>query len=628
MAVTDAIPTEVETVAEFKISVEGIEIPYSIHLQGAYVSKIVNKISSAILVIQDGDAASGHFALTDGTLFLPGNQISIDAGDANSSKNIFTGIVIKQSIKIRVGMASLLTVECRHKAIKTTLGRNNAYFHNLSDSDILAEILSDAGFDDSDVESTSFVHKEMVQYNSTDWDFMLSRVEANGNVILTNNGSVLIKKPKVEDDIKLTLDYGINILELDAEMDSRNQFASVVAKAWSMADQEMVQTTANAPAALEEQGTLVARDLSAVAGPEASFLSHGGALDAQELQSWADAELLKSRLSKIRGTVKIQGNASIDPGDVIMLNGLGSHFNGKAFVSGVRQEYNGSIGWKTYIQFGNSPRWFLEGEENKAVAPKTGGLLPGVNGLHTGLVTDNEDPEGEDRVRVKMPFINADDDGVWARTSLADAGDQRGLFFRPEIGDEVVLGFLYDDPRQPIILGMLHSSNKPSPIAPTNHNDQKGYTSREKLAMMFDDKIKETSFTTPAGNKLFLSDDKKGFSVEDENGSRITTDPSNITIQDSNGNMIHMAINAGILNLKAITKVVVEAPQIELVDGATHPLVYGDALLSYLNQLVNIYATHMHPGETALGLPVTPAPPVPPMPPATPSLLSLKVKTG
>ena len=72
----------------------------------------------------------------------------------------------------------------------------------------------------------------------------------------------------------------------------------------------------------------------------------------------------------------------------------------------------------------------------------------------------------------------------------------------------------------------------------------------------------------------------------------------------------------------------VDAPQIELVDGASHPLVFGDELLTYLNQIVNIYATHMHPGETALGLPVSPAPPVPPMPPATPSLLSVKVKTG
>jgi hypothetical protein len=52
-------------------------------------------------------------------------------------------------------------------------------------------------------------------------------------------------------------------------------------------------------------------------------------------------------------------------------------------------------------------------------------------------------------------------------------------------------------------------------------------------------------------------------------------------------------------------------------------------LLLYLNQLVSLYQTHIHPGELALGVfPVTPAPPVPPLPPPTPDLLSTKVKTG
>ena len=73
----------------------------------------------------------------------------------------------------------------------------------------------------------------------------------------------------------------------------------------------------------------------------------------------------------------------------------------------------------------------------------------------------------------------------------------------------------------------------------------------------------------------------------------------------------------------------VEAPQIELVENATHPVVFGDELLNYLTQIVQIYQTHLHPGELAGGfLPVTPAPPVPPMPSPTPALLSTRVKAG
>ncbi|MXV49671.1 type VI secretion system tip protein VgrG [Pedobacter sp. HMF7647] len=616
----------VESVAEFRIKISGTEIPATVAKLGVHITKVVNKISSATLIFQDGDASDGKFPLTDGDLFTPGNEIVIEAGDPEKSTSIFTGIVIKQSIKVRSASAPQLIVECRHKAIKTTIGRKNAYFHDSTDSDIISQILQADGFNDVDIETSDLTHKEMVQYNTTDWDFILSRAEATGKVILTNDGKIETKTPTVTGDATLSLNHGDTLIELDAEMDSRNQFAAVKSKAWDMANQEIAESTANDPSDLEEEGILPNTDLAAVAGPEEFILSHSATLAPDERQAWADAQLLKSRLAKIRGKAKFQGIATINPGDVIQLTSLGDRFNGKAFVSGVRQEYTLTDGWKTHAQFGHTPDWFIE--ETQVTAPKAGGLLPGVIGLHTGIVTDNEDPENEQRVRVKMPFINADDDGVWARIALADAGNERGLFFRPDVGDEVVLGFLFDDPRYPVILGMLHSSNKVSPIDPTNDNFKKGYTSREKLKLTFDDEIKEILIETPGENKAFISDDKKGISLEDQSGHKITTEPASVTIKDSKDNQIHIDVNGGIIKIKGNSKVVVDAPQIELVDGAAHPLVFGDDLLTYLTDIVKTYTTHTHVGQTALGLPVSPMIPAQPMSPPTPALLSVKVKTG
>jgi hypothetical protein len=67
--------------------------------------------------------------------------------------------------------------------------------------------------------------------------------------------------------------------------------------------------------------------------------------------------------------------------------------------------------------------------------------------------------------------------------------------------------------------------------------------------------------------------------------------------------------------------VVVDAPQIELVENAQHPLVFGDQLLTYLNQIVALYATHTH-------TPATGFLPAPPLPPATANLISFQVRTG
>ena len=624
------IPT-IEAAAEFKIFVNETDIPRTIVKISINVMKMVNKISSATIVIMDGSPAEEDFPLSNGELFIPGNRITLAAGDPDNTVDIFTGIIVKQSLKIRNNRNSQLIIECKHRAIKTAIGRKNACFHDMTDTDVFEKILKDDGFSPSEIDipsSSTFSHKELVQYNCTDWDFIVNRAEMIGKVVLTNDEKVTIKSPTVSEDAALSLLYGNTIIELDAEMDSRNQYEAVKAKTWDVAKQAIVESKASEPPELEEHGDLAASDLAAVMELNEFTLNHSGSLTPEERKEWADAQLLKSRLSKIRGRVKFRGIATINPGDVLELNGLGDRFNGKAFVSGVRQDYDAVNGWATQAQFGHSPEWFVE--ENEVTDQKAGGLLPGVIGLHTGIVTDNEDPEGEMRVRVKFPYINPDDDGVWARMALADAGNERGLFFRPEIGDEVVTGFLYDDPRQPVILGMLHSSALPSPLPPANDNHQKGYTSREKLILLFDDNKKEVKIETPAGNKVTISDDQRSIILEDQNGNKIQMNEKGITINDDhNSEIISLDVQQGKIKVKGMSKVVVEAPQIELVENATHPLVFGDALLNYLNQIVQMFNTHMHPGELALGtFPVTPAPPVPPLPPATPNLLSVKVKTG
>src|SRR5690606_23822382 len=104
-----------------------------------------------------------------------------------------------------------------------------------------------------DIQDTIIEHKELVQYNSTDWDFMLNRAEMIGMVILTLDEKITIKSPTVSGEATLSLLYGDNIIELDAEMDSRNQYASVISKTWDMASQSLAQSEAKEPSDIEEQ---------------------------------------------------------------------------------------------------------------------------------------------------------------------------------------------------------------------------------------------------------------------------------------------------------------------------------------------------------------------------------------
>ena len=159
-------------------------------------------------------------------------------------------------------------------------------------------------------------------------------------------------------------------------------------------------------------------------------------------------------------------------------------------------------------------------------------MLAPVSGLQTGIVTDNEDPDGEFRVRVRLPLVD-DGDGVWARVAALDAGAERGFLIRPEIGDEVVLGFLDDDPRHPVLLGMLHSSAKAAPLAPSNDNHEKAFVSRSGMRVHFDDDQKILTLSTPGGHQLVMDEAAQTLLIEDQSGNKIEMSSSGITIESA-----------------------------------------------------------------------------------------------
>ncbi|TNF43639.1 MAG: type VI secretion system tip protein VgrG, partial [Cytophagales bacterium] len=442
--------------ATFKILSEGTEIPPEIGVAMIAVTQAVNKLPAARIVLFDGDVASQDFEVSGGDFFIPGKKITVKAGYNNDEEVIFEGIIIRHGIEARGG-ASKLILELRDPAVKMTVGRKNKYFFDSKDSEIIEDLISGYGLG-SEVEATTTTHKEMVQFYCSDWDFMLTRAELNSKLILVENGKVKMKSAEVSADAKLELEFGTNVVEIEAEMDARTQYASSKSKGWDMANQELLELESPDPG-IDFQGDLSGQELAEVIGLEDFTLLHGGGFSGEELQNWADANMLKSRLSKIKGQIKIHGDNTIKPGDMVQLSGFGSRFNGKAFVSSVYHEVSPSQKWFTTLGLGLDHR-FISSVFDDIVAVPAAGLVPAMKGLHIGKVTGLEDPDGENRVKILLPMIDASSEGTWARLATLDAGGEgvRGAVFYPEIGDEVIVGFINEDPRQPIILGSLFSS--------------------------------------------------------------------------------------------------------------------------------------------------------------------------
>jgi Rhs element Vgr protein len=544
-------------VATYKITVDGTAVDPSLQLLSLSISKELNRISTATIIFRDGDAALQTFTLSNQDVFVPGKKIEISIGRDGINKSAFKGIIIKHAVKVRANGNTQLRVECMDEAVKMTIGRKNQYFENVKDSDVFEELVSKYGIK-SDSEITTLQHKELVQHNITDWDFMLLRAEANSKLVNVDDGVIKISKPKIQKEV-LQVNYGSSVLEFEAEIDARYQFKSVNAESWDYSNQQLFKADTSS-SVIEEQGNLTAEDIAKAVSPDKFDMHHSGHKLEQELQDWVDGIMIRSRLAKIRVRARFTGFAGIKPGDTVLLSGVGDRFNGKAFVTAVRQDIGGGT-WETQIQFGLDPRRYAFIHNDMNDAP-TAGLVGGIHGLQIGVVVQLEsDPDGQDRIRVRIPVIDSDAQGIWTRIASLDAGDNRGAFFMPEIGDEVIVGFINDDPNDPVVLGMLHSSNKPAPITPQDANNEKGFTTRSKMHLSFNDDTKTIVIDTPAGNSITIDEQSMKIEIKDQSQNKITMETSGITMESP----ANIDIKAGaILTLAGGASLSIGAPSLSV----------------------------------------------------------------
>lgn len=510
------------------ILVNGTAIAATYQVMSVKVTHIAHKIPEAEIVLLDGDVSSETFEVSNGTDFIPGVDIEIKAGYHGQEETIFKGVIVKHSIKIRENQSSILIVTAKHKIFKTTLTRKNNSFKDMKDSEVIEELITEQ----KDVDATTLQHKHLLQSFCTDWDFINLRAEATGMFVLPRYDKILVKKPVLDAQPVLTLYYGSSILEFEAEMDARNCYGQIKVSGWSASDQKIIDSTTSNDWNGKEPGNFTSDDAAGAVGNNELDLYWHGDTTTDNLDAVAKAEMIRHHLSKTCGRVRCIGFATIWPGDVVELNGVGDRYNGKAYVTGVSHSISEGK-WDTDIQFGWKNKSYAEKYPDITAEPALG-FMPGIQGLQVGVVKKLEsDPLGEFRVLIQLPTQGGTDEAIWARMATLDAGNQRGSFFRPELEDEVIVGFVDNNPLHAVILGCLHSSKNASPVSPADANNVKGIYSREKMKWQFDDDKKEILFDTPAGNKILISEDQKGITLQDQNGNKIVMNDSGIEITSS-----------------------------------------------------------------------------------------------
>lgn len=528
-------------VVTYELVIDETPVDPSMQVMSISICKEANRIPSAHIVLRDGEASEQTFALSEQGEFVPGKKITIKIGRDGDNQELFSGIIIKHAIKVKENGNGELCLECRDETVKMSIGRHSKYFEQVTDSQVFDELIGSYDGLQSDSESTSLNHKELVQHHVTDWDFLLMRAEANGMLVLVDDGSIKIGKPQITGDPVLQLTYGASILEFEAEMDARDQWKKVQAQSWDYSNQQLFEAESTS-STFTQHGNIPSDELAEAINLEQYEMQHSGHLLEQELQDWVTGVMLRSHLAKIRGRAKFFGFAEIKPGQVVKLDGVGERFQGNAYVTAIRHEMSNGI-WDTHVQFGLDPDRYSEIYTNINDAPSAG-LLGAIRGLQIGKVVQlQDDPDGENRILVRIPVIDDQAQGIWTRVASLDAGANRGAFFMPEIDDEVIVGFINNDPRDAVMLGMLHSSALPAPLTAEDVNHVKGFTTRSDMHVEFNDDTKTITIDTPAGNSITLDESGTKIEIKDQSDNVISMESNGITMESPNNIEIKAGIN-------------------------------------------------------------------------------------
>jgi uncharacterized protein involved in type VI secretion and phage assembly len=179
-----------------------------------------------------------------------------------------------------------------------------------------------------------------------------------------------------------------------------------------------------------------------------------------------------------------------------------------------------------------------------------------LQGVYTASVLDNRDPEGLARVLVRVPGVDdaSATRGAWARVATLMAGQNRGTFFLPEVGDEVLVAFEHGDLRTPYVIGALWNAKSRPPATGRDATTTKMIKSRSGVTLRFsDDSTSSLVIETPGGQRVSLQDGTGSVRIEDGNGNSITLGASGVTINASakvtvNGSTVDVNASAVTVN--------------------------------------------------------------------------------
>ncbi|HLI71974.1 MAG TPA: VgrG-related protein [Ktedonobacteraceae bacterium] len=449
----------------------------------------------------------------DDSSLMPGKSVQISAKTERQAKPLFDGEIVEIEPEFDPGNQQLI-VRAFDRLHRLGRGRHVRSFTNVSDEDLIKKLAQEAGLQ-AQVAQASQVYSYVFQNNETNLEFLQGRAAALGYLLYVQ-GKTLHCEPLKIGGSPVDLEWGVTLHEFRPRLTTIGQLNSVTARGWDPANRQeiigQVQNGQGTPQIGQQQngGDLARSAFQITAGTLVAGVPIRVQAVADRLAQ-AVADRAAGRFVEAEGACS--GNPALVAGASVQIKAVGNRFSGTYFVTNTLHIYNARHGYNTHFGItGYHPATLFSlltrVEEEKLLVP---------SGLVIGIVTDNQDPEGYGRVKVKYPWLSGDHASDWARVVVPGGGDQRGIEFLPEINDEVLVGFEMGDIHYPYVLGGLWNGKDAPPDA---HVTGGG-------------KVQKRIIRSRSGHMITLddSDGGGGITIVDSKGNKLVLDSSSNALQ-------------------------------------------------------------------------------------------------
>ena len=521
-----------------------------------------------------------------------GTAVSVSSGSATSGSQteLITGEVT--AIEGSYGRVNRTIVRGYTKDHRLQRSRRNRSFPNLKDSDVVRDIAREYGLPLGTIHPTRTVHAHIGQVSQTDWEFLRGRADALGFDMGIVDGKFCFTKPvdvrREEQPLALEFPFGLRVFR--PRITAGNLAPTTEVRVWDPAARQAKTTsvptrTASVQVPGADPGTLTKPfqlpptqkqsanpalgELGPAPKPNAFAVTTvppgtGSGIDAAAREAVAGtAERLASTVAEADG--EAVGDPQLRAGTVLEVSGVGPAFNGRWLVTRAVHTYDVD-GYVTAFEVsGRHERSILGLASGARQTPPQ--IIPGVV---CGVVSNIGDPDGLNRVQVVLPWLSPLFVTDWAPVALAGASPAAAALFLPEVGDEVLVGFEFGDPRRPYVLGgLLHMKSKPDlggkPVltqGSTSTVAWRGLVSPNGNRLAFHDERTPGAKPTPTKGEIVLGTQRGDVAlIIDQIAGTVTVkckDGGKIDIQAGKGGVVNIGGGAQ-LNLTAQASIKIES---------------------------------------------------------------------